>query len=190
MLREDWFPTPIWSIQTDIDTKIIAEKCLRMRAEGSANRVKSNYGGWQSVDLNWDEHKELYFLQESLIKYINLLAEDVDPDLKLTLDNVWVNINEKNDRNIPHIHPCSWFAGTIYIQTDENTGDIRFTNKWCPSIHYGFQPRNSKVFYEHVTYKPKNGMILLFPAWLNHFVLPNQSDLTRISISFNVRQET
>ena len=38
---------------------------------------------------------------------------------------------------------------------------------------------------EH-TILPKTGELLLWPAFLNHFVHPNLSDETRISISFNI----
>jgi len=188
MLRENWFATPIWSIQTDIDTKPIAEKCLQMRANGHTNRVRSNYGGWQSTDLFLKDHEEFLSLRETLLHHINLLAKDISSDFDLRLDNVWVNINDPGTNNIEHIHPWSTFSGTFYVQTDDNTGDIRFTDKWSPAYHYGFDPKNSDVFYQYVTYKPKDGMLLFFPSWLNHYVLTNQSSLTRISISFNIKQ--
>jgi len=188
MLRENWFPTPIWSIQTDIDTKPIAKKCLQMRSEGHANRILSNNGGWQSKDLKWDDHKELHVVRDSIIHHINLLAKDVSPEIDLRLNNVWVNLNDPGNSNREHIHPWSTFSGTFYVQTDENTGNIRFTNKWSPAPHYGFNPKNSDIFYEFVTYKPKDGMLIFFPAWLNHYVLPNESNMTRISISFNVQE--
>lgn len=189
MLRENWFPTPIWSIQTDIDTKPIAEKCLQMRAEGVANRIRTNRGGWQSKDINWEAHEELLVVRDSLLHHIDLLAKEIRyQKANLQLNNAWININERDHLNVEHIHPWCTFSGTFYVQTDDNTGDIRFTNKWCVSEHYGFFRGNSDIFYEFVTYKPKNGMILFFPAWLNHYVSNNESNLTRISISFNITE--
>jgi hypothetical protein len=38
---------------------------------------------------------------------------------------------------------------------------------------------------EH-TVEPQSGQILLWPAFLTHFVHPNPSETPRISISFNV----
>ncbi len=38
---------------------------------------------------------------------------------------------------------------------------------------------------EH-TVKPEPGMLLMWPAFINHFVHPNLSRQTRVSISFNI----
>jgi uncharacterized protein (TIGR02466 family) len=34
---------------------------------------------------------------------------------------------------------------------------------------------------------PQTGMLVIFPAWLVHWVTPYQSDRPRISVSFNAR---
>ena len=39
-----------------------------------------------------------------------------------------------------------------------------------------------------VHYKPKAGTVVMFPAWLWHEVRPNESNDTRISVSFNFIQ--
>jgi branched-chain amino acid transport system ATP-binding protein len=35
-------------------------------------------------------------------------------------------------------------------------------------------------------YKPQEGKIILFPSWVEHSVLPNMTESTRISVSFNL----
>jgi len=39
---------------------------------------------------------------------------------------------------------------------------------------------------EQTTYKPKAGMMVIFPSWLWHGVEPNMNDKPRISIAFNI----
>jgi len=39
---------------------------------------------------------------------------------------------------------------------------------------------------EQVVVKVKDGMLLMFPAWLQHAVDPNRSDRLRVSLGFNV----
>ena len=34
--------------------------------------------------------------------------------------------------------------------------------------------------------KQNQGDLLLFPSWLSHFVVPNQTDVVRKSVSFNI----
>ena len=45
---------------------------------------------------------------------------------------------------------------------------------------------NQKLLNSHNMIIPKNGLIVIFPSWLNHSVLPNKSNKNRISISFNI----
>ena len=40
------------------------------------------------------------------------------------------------------------------------------------------------------SYEPIAGRLIMFPAWLTHCVDPNQSDDTRISVSFNFLQKS
>ena len=42
--------------------------------------------------------------------------------------------------------------------------------------------------WREVHYSPRAGMIVMFPAWLWHEVKPNESNDTRISVSFNFLQ--
>ncbi len=37
-----------------------------------------------------------------------------------------------------------------------------------------------------ITYKPTEGLFIIFPSWLWHGVEPNQSEESRISLSFNI----
>ena len=39
---------------------------------------------------------------------------------------------------------------------------------------------------EQVVVSVKDGMLLMFPAWLQHSVDPNRSDRVRISVGFNI----
>ena len=48
---------------------------------------------------------------------------------------------------------------------------------------WGEGPRDC-VSYQ--SYFPKEGDMLIFPAWLKHYVAPFYSDVTRISVSGNI----
>lgn len=188
MKQENWFYTPIWYEYLDFDTQAVAKKCLQMKAEGFSNRVLSNYGGWQSEDVNLSEHSEFRIIDDILDLKISEFRDQINPEYDFRLDNIWININEKGNSNNKHVHPVSSFSGTIYIQVDDNTGKIRFFDDFFPQKHYPVRLNNDRIFHQTVNYTPKNGMIIIFPAWLPHEVLPNESDLTRISMSFNIRQ--
>ena len=190
MKIEKWFCTPIWFEHLEFDTKKIAKKCLQLRESGFPDRKFSNEGGWQSRDINLEEHYELIDVKKILDEKIIELSRTFSPNLELFLGNVWININEKGCRNVKHLHPGSALSGTIYIQTDNNTGNIVFFNDHSPMQHYTLQPgNNADLFQKKVTYHPKDGMIIFFPSWIPHLVQPSNSDLPRISISFNISQK-
>jgi hypothetical protein len=55
--------------------------------------------------------------------------------------------------------------------------------------HYPLKLSEKNNFFHHaIFYKPVNGMMMIFPSWTSHDVLPSDGDLTRISISFNIKQ--
>lgn len=189
MQRENWFFTPVWFEYLNIDTKRIARKCLEMRANDYPNRKLSNVGGWQSEDICLNDFDEFKILDHILNEKIDELKNSINPNYTFTLDNVWININEKGDYNDRHVHPVTAFSGTVYIQTDENTGKLRFVNEFHPIKHYPVRLNDSDLFHQNVTYTPKDGMIVIFPAWLPHEVLPSESDNSRISFAFNIKQK-
>jgi len=188
MKKEHWFCTPIWFDYLDFDTSLVAKKCLQMKEEGFSNRVLSNVGGWQSVDITLGEHPEFHIVDDLIHEKIIEFANSIHPDYSFKLDNIWININEKGDYNGRHVHPVSSFSGTVYIQTDDNTGKIRFFNDFWMLKHYPVKLDDSDIFCQNVSYTPRNGMIIIFPSWIPHEVMPSESDMTRISMSFNIRQ--
>lgn len=188
MKLEKWFYTPIWFEYLDLDTSSIAKKCLELRAQDFSNRVKSNAGGWQSVDIELNNFQEFSIISEILDSKIEEFGKSLNPEYKFRLDNLWININEKGNFNIRHVHPISSFSGTIYIQVDDDTGKICFYDEYMTRKHYPVKFSNDSVFHENVSYTPRNGMIIIFPAWTPHEVLPSESDMSRISMSFNIRQ--
>jgi uncharacterized protein (TIGR02466 family) len=189
MQREHWFLTPIWYDYTEFDFNEVSRKCLRLRASNYPNRVLSNDGGWQSCDVNLAEHSELLIVKHILEKKISEISRDIDPNLVLELDNVWININDPGNSNKTHVHPASAFSGTIYISVNDDSGKIIFYNDMTPQRHYPFVCDKFPLFSKQVMYIPKNGMIVIFPSWISHNVEKNMSNTHRISISFNVQQK-
>ncbi len=107
----------------------------------------------------------------------------------------WANVNRFGDYHDPHNHPHAYLSGTYYVRVPkdhealETRGDVR------PGHISFYDPRGTvnmtairgdpQIEAEY-TVRPEAGEILLWPAFLYHFVHPNLSREPRVSVSFNV----
>jgi len=90
---------------------------------------------------------------------------------------------------VPHTHGEFQVSGCYYVavpeQSDEMSGAIEFLNPASavpPLLELGkaMSPARYRI-------TPKEGQLLVFPAHLSHWVLPNQKEEERVSIAFNLR---
>ena len=98
----------------------------------------------------------------------------------------WLNTFDKDQVIGLHEHGYqpNTFSGCYYHTVPKDSGDIQFksTNPFVVSF-----PHRAEKYSNLVTVEPKEGMILLFPSWLLHKVLPNRSNQIRVSLAFNIQ---
>lgn len=107
----------------------------------------------------------------------------------------WANINRFGDYHDFHNHPHAYLSGTYYVQVPTTPEKLETRNDVRPGRITLYDPRGAvnmtaikgdpNIDPEY-TIDPKPGMILMWPAFVNHFVHPNLSKQMRISVSFNV----
>lgn len=107
----------------------------------------------------------------------------------------WPNINRFGDYHDLHNHPHSYLSGTYYVSVpveyeslpgrdDRRPGAISFYDP-RPQANMNAVRADPQIEAEY-TVQPVDGMLLLWPSFLHHFVHPNLSREPRISISFNI----
>lgn len=182
------FPQFVYTNLTNMDTKSLEKYCYELKNQ-SEGRVISNVGGWQSNGLT-DESLFFNHIIGDIKKLFQVLQIH---DLKLDFHDFWINVNGKNDYNVQHNHIGGFISGVLYVKTPENCGNIFFVDPLTSvrsAYEYNFHvsgrlPLNN-VFSKSWCYEPKEGLLILFPSWLEHYVEPNKSDEDRISIAFNI----
>ena len=189
---EYWFPTPIWNYSFEAinnDQYDEAIKYCNELKQRSPGRKFSNYGGWQSNDLPL---RGIFstplapFLKEIKPLFADLLSS-MGSSVAIDIDNVWVNINKKGDKNFTHNHPNTNFAGVFYLT--ENNSEIVFQRDFSTAVWWQeclFSKSNTMPTYNQVIYEPKKGNVFIFPSWLHHYVKDNEQGSERISIAFNL----
>lgn len=185
------FSTPLWqSNLPDFEAhKDNFTKCVNeVRENDPTGRALSNINGYQSQG-NLTNLPELAPIFEFACQMGLKAAFDmqmVDCDVYVTA--AWANINDSRAHfNFPHSHTDT-FAGTFYLKVPENSGSIVFKN---PGLNQQWQgamlkDKKNKFIGESLKIDPTEGSVLIWPAYLEHGVMPNQHDEQRISISFNL----
>jgi len=131
-------------------------------------------------------------VNQAVIDYLQAIGIDFPVDWQI---HGWTNINRAGDYHDPHNHPHCYLSGTYYVKMPGAAAAKRQRTDVRPNRITFYDPRTGfnmlsirkdpYVEPEH-TVLPEPGMLMLWPAGLMHFVHPNLSDETRISISFNI----
>ena len=191
MLIENIFVSTIMVDNLDIDNQNIKKFTYDLRSYQEESTSYSNYGGWHSKPMTGyiPALNELFYHVSKKLDRLHSHFNFRD-NLKLNIDNCWVNINGKGHFNHPHTHRGWTLSGIYYVSAHENCGDLVLVH---PSqqfpYHYSEQPfKISSVEHslEKVYYKPESGKLIIFPSWIQHYTLPNLTDDDRISIAFDL----
>lgn len=151
---------------------------------------------YRNVDLFTHQHPATVWLNEC----INITVRDyfrhleMDYDIRWSLQ-AWANVNRFGDYHDYHNHPHAYLSGAYYVRVPTKLEKLETRNDVRPGRLTFYDPRacanmtaikGDPYIEAEYTVEPKSGMILLWPAFLNHFVHPNLSKQPRLSVSFNV----
>jgi uncharacterized protein (TIGR02466 family) len=128
-------------------------------------------------------------LNSYILKSTHLFLKElqVQPNYSvIDIYDSWINYGESGMYQETHSHPYADISGVFYSQAEENCGDIYFI---APSSAYCHSELifRSKILTDNIKIQPKKNRLILFPSWLQHGTLPNKSNDTRVSISFNIK---
>ena len=180
------FSTPVWTLVNDIpDSDLTQLKlfCYEMVKKYPNRDISSKRGGGGSSQPLTTNHPVLMPIIQNSIRAI---IKDFEPVAKLSLKNYWINVNPTGSYMIPHVHPRSVLACTLYIQTPPESGRITFVNPNLAARQAFYSFKDTGYNYRSYSFSPIPGMVICFPSWLDHAVEENMSQDDRISISFNL----
>lgn len=118
------------------------------------------------------------------INYMNEIGQTYQKD-SINVFASWMNTFETDQVIGLHEHGYqpNTFSGCYYHKVPKDSGDIQFksTNPFVISF-----PHKAENYSNLLSVEPQEGMVLLFPSWLMHKVLPNKTNEMRISLAFNI----
>ena len=170
---------------------ILAQEIARQESENerlTTDYREQNFLAGENPAVGWLKD----CVNRATVTYLRRQGIDYKLDWSL---QAWPNVNRLGDYHDPHNHPHAYLSGTYYVAVPESRAKLRTRDDVRPGCISFYDPRASanmtaikgdgQIEAEY-TVSPKPGEILLWPAFLLHFVHPNLSEEPRLSISFNV----
>ena len=178
------YPTPVYSCM------VTDYKNIQREIESIAKKTK-----WVSTkQKNWGL---THYLSEDIFDG-NVIGEKFEKELgkhlstyiqsfysnkfQWMISNSWLSLFKKGNYGHVHEHGTSTISGVYYYQTNEKDGKLFFR---APNPYY--QSNNIwQNFKQELIVEPKQGLLILFPGWLDHGIQTNETNHDRISLSFNI----
>ena len=185
-MRHDLFSTPVWHLEGTPQELVdeLYKGAYRFKKEHPSYEV-TNYGGYQSPPFTLEKfHPQGIEYIKAIVTQLfakedstsaPLTAIEFPPICDFKVESWWYNINGQGHWNTPHTHPNSDFALVLYLTDSDSL--LTFLN---PHAQRTISQQNSSI-------NAKKGDIVIFPSDLVHYVMPNQREEDRISISMNLQ---
>lgn len=177
--------------------KLLLSKEQEMPELNTGGINRSNVAGWKSKDdlLKWDD-PVIKELTQRVIKAVEAMMNAAPRKNTAKVSGMqlyaWANINRDGSYNTMHNHPGNHWAAVYYVDTGKpdpqrpksGVFELQDPRSGAATMQVpGFD------FGDKISLNPKPGMLVLFPAWMNHCVHPFVGDGERISIAFNIKLE-
>jgi len=178
------FPEPIYVSKLE---RTLTNKELKTIDEYKKKTTK-NLGNKFTTDSYVLEHKTLKNLKKDLTKMvIDYFDKIVCTNNSVTpyITQSWLNYTVTNQFHPSHFHTNSYVSGIFYVSAEKEFDHVKFNKSTQQQIYLSILRPNEFNIMSWVQ-PVQTGDVLLFPAPLEHEVLPKKGTNTRISLSFNV----
>ena len=179
------FSKLVYTKNINVDTKKILSLAKKEKFKVAGVKDSMSNHAQASVCNTLLDKKSYKFLKEIILKEINFYVHNVMKyKNNFQLTKSWLTKTENNQVSDYHQHNNSFLSAVLYIKTDENSGKIGFINFSSSLFQLQVTEQNiwNSVGY---TFKPSDGLLLIFPSDMFHKVLRNTSKEDRYSLAMN-----
>ena len=183
----DLFPTRIWQAQLDaLDPyrESWVKTVLAMRAAHPNPAGRTIRQGWNSEDMQVLEQAEFAPLREAIRAACTEALGEMGQGGRAFYLQSWINLHDRGGFNFLHMHEGSLLSGSFYLQVPAGAGEFVFRDPRAGVVH-GDVKGGVPNGHADVHLRPSDGLLVLFPCWMEHYVEPHDSDEPRITIAFN-----
>ena len=189
LTRRDLAPTRIWQFDLTDWRGHFAGWCAELDRQRSQDAELRN---GRSTRQGWSGPKTLFaepgmaLLRTLATRAVEQALADMDPLEPLPLAfEAWGNVHDAGGFNMSHIHQGALLSGVFYASAPPGSGAIVFRDPRAGPFH-GLRAWRGQNAYVESRFTPRDGTMLLFPPWLEHWVEPHAGPSPRYAVAFNV----
>jgi len=185
MTPQALFPTVVATsdFSKDLDIPVLLKIIERQKTNPHSlvDESPSSYGTYINVldDIKLEGLKKR--IQVEVDNYTELLGLR-----KVKITGSWFNILGQGGRVNAHRHELSVISGAFYVKADPGSVGLRLHSPLAPMRMYEFAEKVNDINSNFWVMPCYTGQLVLFPSWLEHSTLPNQTE-SRITVSFNTK---
>jgi len=178
------------NVGTKKQRKDLLDKILYLKKNNISPAEQSNKNCFRSAHMYGEELNWLRDAIKIFVEEISNFYKDHDESFNALISqdeqkldfSIWTNVNEPGSINELHTHKGVSFACTYNLQT-EGTGNLVFRNP----ANLLNDCNQKSPFIRNYKIEPKDGDLLIWPAWVPHYVEENKSNKQRINIATNIK---
>lgn len=181
------FPTPFGIYQLDVDLDRIYSSLSKFKTSPNYLLSGSKSSFQRDVSILYEDDFFHLFakIQLALEEYAKIVS--LEP---IVVTDSWYNEMSIGKRLISHRHEHSVVSGAFYIKCGKKTVPLKFRNPLTPYRMMELYT-NSPSDYSSggMQFKPKPGVLFLFPSWLEHETDEEKDDRCVISLNTTYKNE-
>jgi len=175
MQQNSLFKIDYWKISV-VDFKIKKQQLIDLLKEYPEKKQGIQFFSTNKQN-NRDKLSEKFFniFSEEFKQFSNNIKKNI------ILEDVWSVSYNLGDYHIPHNHGVKGLSGILYLELNEKSPSTCFLQPWND-----IEKDESTIFNMPV----KEGEIIIFPSFVNHFSLPNKYKKIKRIVSFDMKIRT
>ena len=153
---------------------------------------RSNRGGWHSSKTLFTRDEPpmreiCRHIRLALLTATRRYLPDFDPSSQPALVEGWINASGKGAYNAPHTHDGCHLSGVYYVSIPDGAAGassmLQFFTPLGATNPLGKLGRAMAPAQHSI--RPDEGLLVVFPSYLRHWVPPNEDEGERVSLAFN-----
>ena len=177
-------PMPVFT--SILDNHVEINKYLKqVILEHREKYPKSNTSNVKAWHSDWNTHKinpKFQPILDITLDAVNYINEKYFRCKKMDtyISDMWAMMYDNNNWTKRHLHHACIFSGTYYVDVKKGSAPIIFEDAFKDGVHDNNKP---------LIIQPENGMLIIWPAILQHEVPPTKEKRMGISMNFKHKEK-